>query len=250
MVEYRIDPHEISDLDGFSVELTVGKVKTLLENGLDRKAMEATFFSVVNQGESESDFCELLETASHLQRATGRPVLVHLRAGDISAVGVLEFLKRVKALELSNFLIITGDKRRLDDGFSTGLALLSALRDAAGDEITLASTIDVNQAAGRTATMLLEEWEKRNECGADFAITQIFFEPEMLIGLRKKLENDAVIVPGLVSGLSEKQVGWIECVLGITVPMDFRQNPVAFNKRLKERLNKSGFGFFHYFGMD
>ncbi|MCO0831987.1 methylenetetrahydrofolate reductase [Fructobacillus sp. W13] len=250
MADYRIKSSDIKDLDGYSLELTLAKVQNVLENGLDHKQEKAAFLSLVNQGESRADFDELLEAASKLQLHYQKPVLVHLRAGDVARDALDSFVKRARQLGLVNFLVISGDKQRLANGFSTAVELMAALREEAGDDLVLASTIDVNPGASKTVLTSIEKLNEKAQAGADWFITQIFFDDELLMEIEKESAGRFVLVPGVVDSLSDKTMNWIEKRLAINVPEECKVDQKVFLDQQVKVLEEKGFTFFHHFGMN
>ncbi|SFC09676.1 5,10-methylenetetrahydrofolate reductase [Fructobacillus durionis] len=227
-----------------SNELTKKGVGTILENGFSASQEKYDFFSLVNQGDSQAEFDELLILAKEFQERTKRPILVHLRLGDVTPYTLLDFIEKTRKLGLQNFLVLSGDKRVNEQGFYTVEDLLRALRKELGGRVTLAATVN---PADPTA---VEKVESRQSAGADFLISQISFDSQPLMDLKKELEQDGLkvqLVAGMLNQPTIGQIQWVEKTFGLRVPLAYKENPKKVNRTVEKSLQIAGFSAFHFF---
>ncbi|CAK1248602.1 methylenetetrahydrofolate reductase [Fructobacillus fructosus] len=229
-----------------SAELTKQEAEKLLQSGLTKREEGFAFFSLVNQGQTEDDFTSLLALAGRLQRAIDRPIMVHLRTGDLSPQMLPEFFEQIAEAELVNFLIIGGDKRVHSGGFSTTEDLLKALRKGTPDCLSLGATIDPSQPAAPLKAKV------RQAAGADFLISQVLFDEQPLLALQDKLRKanptfSIPLIPGLLLKPTLGQLRWVNHVLKVAIPDAFYAQPALAGQRLRAQLNQANFVGEHFF---
>ncbi|MBS9335306.1 methylenetetrahydrofolate reductase [Fructobacillus sp. M1-13] len=254
-----------------SQELTVLKAKQLLACLSSTKSMSSvvspsdrtdiavkkagsasaiSYYSLVNQGKEEKAFDQLLDLAEEVQKATLRPVLIHLRAGDLSPTTIKDFVDQVIARGLCNFLVLSGDYRMKADGYRNGQDLLLALRQAGGEKLALASALLVRQPVTKAAILRVKE---KLAAGTDFFLTQICFDSKALIDLQKACFEAGLpqvpVVVGILQKPTMKQLNFVSAVLGLNVPKAYRANPAKEAAAVEQTLLAAGFSAFHHFSL-
>lgn len=248
MVQKITEIYQEHTEEKLSKELTLREVDYLLENGLLSELDDFAFFSLVNQGRNLADFYVLLQKATTVQKITKRPVLVHLRVGDVSRESLPKFIDTVDNMQLRNFLLVSGDKRVNPDGFSSVEELLIAIKKASDGRICLAATVDPGRADASIKA------KKRLTAGADFLISQILFEIQPMVELRERLRQEGidkenVLVPGVLEKPSLGQLAWLQEHLQMKIPRTFQQQPKKSLAGLKQSLVENGFLGQHLFSV-
>ncbi|WP_274458690.1 methylenetetrahydrofolate reductase [Fructobacillus sp. CRL 2054] len=228
----------------FSNELTKKKIEEILANGFTEGQEKFSYFSLVNQGDSQADFDELLLLAKAFQARKKYPVLVHLRLGDVTPDSLPRFIEKTRQLGLMNFLVLSGDKRVNKQGFSTVESLLSALKKGAGNSLTLAATVNPSDSQA------VEKVKRRKQAGADFFISQILFASQPMVDLKAALVQAGLtvqLVAGMLNQPTVGQVRWVGKTFGLTVPAAYLKDPIKVNQTVEKSLQEAGFSAFHFF---
>ncbi|CAK1232458.1 5 [Fructobacillus evanidus] len=228
-----------------SQELTI---KNGLKGACDRN--QAQYYSLANQGKTDHDWQTLLKTATKIQLTTKKPVMVHVRAKDVQPDQVGAAFHQLEDLELNNFLLVTGDKRADASGFSSAQDLLLAVHQTNLAELSLATTLDVNQVANQGVAWVVNQALAKERAGAQVLISQIFFDVDNFLAVQEGLKmagSNLILVAGVLHYPSQNQLDWVQRVLRLTVPDDWRKNPDLASARLIADLTDGQAAGIHYF---
>lgn len=98
----------------------------------------------------------------------------------------------------------------------------SALRSAARPlTIAVATFLDGNTAAGTTRTQEVERLVEKQRAGADFAITQLFYEADSYVGFVDEARQAGVTLPilaGLLPMTDPARLARVESLTGVAAP--------------------------------
>lgn len=107
-----------------------------------------------------------------------------------------------------------------EDGFDGSVSLIRALRDAGDHHITVGAYPELHpEAAGDNCDV--EHLKRKFDAGADDAITQFFFEPEMFLRFRDRCVAagiDKPIIPGVLPIENFAKMRSFAARCGATVP--------------------------------
>lgn len=232
----------------YSKELSSKQAEKVLLEGLSEGSLNWAYFSLVNQARSKAEWLDLLGLAERLQKKHGLPVLVHLRAGDLSIDSLLPFVALAAEKGLNNFLVVGGDFRLEEEGFASAVDLLTALKKAGGDSLCLAATVDPTKPDQEA---LLRNFLAKQAAGADFFISQVTFAKEPLLDLKRSVESKKRLLPpvtvGMLQNPSEGQLAFARERLGLFVPTAFQKNAREQGQLVEKALLQAGFSAFHFF---
>ncbi|MBS9337020.1 methylenetetrahydrofolate reductase [Fructobacillus parabroussonetiae] len=233
-----------------SKELTPSKLKKRLASGPIKAEEDFSFFSLVNQGRSKSDFLALLALVEKGQKILKRPILVHLRTGDLRPEDVGSFVQEMLAKDLVNFLVVRGDFRLHEDGYQQAEALLSALHRESKGAFFLAGTIDPTAA---DLEEILERIKAKKVAGAALLISQIALDAEPLLVLQNAMAlSSAARLPlsaGLIHQPTAKQLTFLREKFGLSIPANFLREPKKRAALVEKELFEGNFSVFHYFSL-
>jgi 5,10-methylenetetrahydrofolate reductase len=223
-----------------------------IKNGLKSACArnQAQYFSLANQGQTDHDWQTLLKTATKVQLTTKKPVMVHIRAKDVQPDQVKSTFHHLLDLELNNFLLVTGDKLADSNGFSSAQELLVATGQTGLAKLSLATTLDVNQVANHGVAWVVNQALAKDRAGAKVLISQIFFDVDNFLAVQEGLKmagSDLILVAGILHYPSQNQLDWVQRVLRLTVPDDWRENPDLASARLVADLTDGQAAGIHYF---
>lgn len=178
----------------FSFELT----PNISEDEINALEMSPVFFSVTWHAKAHQ--CKNLEIdplqTVRLLKSKGKNVLLHLTCDMLRMSYLDQLLIFLKEQDICNLFVILGDNYNPDTSdFKSTTELIKYIREKTGDYfcIGIAGFPDCSDEK-------LLQLKQKLENGADFIVTQAFFEPEVLKKFIEQCENcgiKAPILPGV-----------------------------------------------------
>lgn len=147
------------------------------------------------------------DVVATLNKHSGLKVAAHLTCVDATKSETLAIAEQFNAAGVSDIVALRGDPPKgatgftpHEDGFSSSVELIEALREAGDFNIRVGAYPDIHpEAASGQADV---DWLKRKlDAGASEALTQFFFEAETFFRFRDACEKagiDQPIVPGIL----------------------------------------------------
>ena len=213
---------------GYDLQPTVEKAALAYRNGVD--AIN------IPDGPRASSRVSPLITAAAIQNEAGIEVLLHLTCRDRNVIGMQSDLLGCAAAGINNVLIITGDPPKLGDyPFSSAVFDLDSIGltriadrlnrgvDIAGKTIDPPTKFHIGVGVDPTHLDMEREIDRffqKVEAGADFAITQPVYEPEVLLRFIERVKSAKIpIVMGLWPLASYQNALFMNNeVPGVTIP--------------------------------
>ena len=162
-----------------------------------------------------------LEIAECLQHTVGIETMPHLTCVGATAEIITDFLKRLRALGITNVLALRGDAPKTpgfswkDGEFRSALDLVRFIRSRAPDiAIGVAGYPAVHPDAATVAEGL-DYMRQKIEAGADFIVTQLFFDYREYIEYVSRLHGLGVNVPVLPGVLPIQSLGSVRRILSM-----------------------------------
>ncbi len=203
------------------------------EEGLRRALNELSGYQPqyisVTYGAGGSTQEKTLELALSLRDAQGILPLVHFTCVGAGRDEIRQYLGQVKSSGIENILALRGDPPRGEtrftpppDGFAYASELVSFIRSIDGFCIGVAGYPEKHIEAPDMRTDL-DNLKRKVDAGADFIITQLFYNNEDFYRFMDSLAQMNIrvpVVPGImpVTGLS--QVDRVTSMCGATVPKE------------------------------
>ncbi|WP_335946903.1 methylenetetrahydrofolate reductase [NAD(P)H] [Salipiger bermudensis] len=147
------------------------------------------------------------DVVATLHKHSGLKVAAHLTCVDATKSETLAIAEQFMAAGVNDIVALRGDPPKgatgftpHEDGFSSSVELIEALREAGDFNIRVGAYPDIHpEAASGQADV---DWLKRKlDAGASEALTQFFFEAETFFRFRDACEKagiDKPIVPGIL----------------------------------------------------
>lgn len=175
---------------------------------IERMATLQPVFVDITWGAGGSTSDATLGISENLQKFFGLDVLMHLTCTNMPVDKLDEALDKAQRAGIRNILALRGDPprdaaewQRVEGGFSYAYELVSHIRKKYGDQfcIGVAGYPEGHlEAGGKDAdTGYLKH---KVDCGADFVITQLFFDIDEYAGFLERCDKhgvDVPIIPGL-----------------------------------------------------
>jgi len=206
--------------------------RALLEKQIPALLAARPDFCSVTYGAGGSTREKTLQIVDRIQRQRGLPALAHLTCVNHTRAEVSALLEKIRALGCKNILALRGDPpgggefQPTPGGFEFSAELVQFIREQDGFSIGVAGFPEGHVAckAGKHA-----DWghlQKKIEAGADFVITQLFFDNadyfEFRDHLAGKLGVRVPLVPGVISILSATQITKFTQLCGAKIPPPLR----------------------------
>ncbi len=175
---------------------------------IERMASLQPVFVDITWGAGGSTGATTLGISENLQKFFGLDVLMHLTCTNMPVDKIDEVLEKAQRAGIRNILALRGDPprdaaewQRVDGGFSYAHELVSHIRKNYGDKFCIAVAGYPEghmEAGGKDAcTGFLKH---KVDCGADFVVTQLFFDLDEYAAFLERCGKhgiDVPIVPGL-----------------------------------------------------
>jgi len=175
---------------------------------IERMAALQPVFVDITWGAGGSTGDTTLGISENLQKFFGLDVLMHLTCTNMPLEKLDEVLEKAQRAGIRNILALRGDPprdaaewQRVEGGFSYAHELVSHIRKNYGDAfcIAVAGYPEGHREAGgkEACTSFLKH---KVDCGADFVVTQLFFDVDEYAGFLDRCDKQAIDVP-IVPGL-------------------------------------------------
>lgn len=214
--------------------------RALLERQIPALMSTRPDFCSVTYGAGGSTREKTLTIVDRIQREHKLPALAHLTCVNHTREEVRSLLQKISALGCKNILALRGDPpgggefQPTPGGFEYSSQLVKFIRECGEFSIGTAGFPE-----GHVANKIgkLNDWQhlkEKVEAGADFVITQLFFDNADFFEFRdhvtKKLGVKIPIVPGVIAILSAAQIKRFTQLCGSKIP-------AKLQKRLDEVAN-------------
>lgn len=220
----------------YSFEYFPPKTEAGLENlftRIDRMTRRLDpLFIDVTWGTAGSTSARTLSVASYAQRYCGVDVLMHLSCTGMTRDQIASILQQAKSCGVHNILALRGDppkgKRSWEVGDVSGgecqraIDLVKLIRSLHGDYFGIA--VAGHPEGHPSSTSMEEEMEHlkaKIEAGADFIITQFFYDTEVFLDFVRRCRQNGIscpILPGIMPIQSYSSFVRMTMYCGISVP--------------------------------
>lgn len=202
--------------------------RNLLEKTLPELLALGPDYCSVTYGAGGGTQAKTLRIVERIVREHRLTTLAHLTCVNSTAAQIREVLGRLQALGVRNILALRGDPTgnqgefvKTDGGFEYAYQLVRLLREIGGFSVGVAGFPEGHIAckAGKHADW--EHLKAKVDCGADFVLTQLFFDNQDYFEFRDYLRGRGVtvpLVPGIIPILSAAQIQKFTALCGARLP--------------------------------
>lgn len=199
-------------------------------------------FISVTYGAGGNNARNAAEISGYIKSAGLEP-LAHITGGPSSPADIDTVCDRLKSLNVENVLALRGDRptdyaEEYCKYFSHATDLQTYLKKY--DFTVGAACYPEGHSECPSLYADLENLRKKEECGAAFFITQIFYDNSYyyrLVNEARKMGITSPIIPGIMPITNPKNITRIKKMCGSTIPIELRNmlevfydNPVAFRE--------------------
>ncbi len=188
--------------------------------------LDPDFFSVT-YGAGGSTREKTVEIASKIRNDFGKEALAHLTCVQATREDIIEELDKLKTAGIENVLALRGDPPKgngpfvkTEGGFGYASELVEFIRLNGGFSIGVAGYPEVHPESPDMEHDIIN-LKKKVDAGADFIITQMFFDNEDFYRFRDKAISAKIrvpIIPGIFPLFNYRQISRIASLCGAKIP--------------------------------
>lgn len=217
----------VVSLEFFPTKTAEGE-RTLLEKTIPALGRLNPDFCSVTYGAGGSTREKTLGIVDRIQREQRLTAMAHLTCVNATAEETRDVLERARMLGIENVLALRGDPpagtgefQKADGGFEYSYELVRFIRDIGGFGIGVAGFPEGHVACREGKRADWRHLAHKIEQGADFVITQLFFDNCHYFEFRDYLTALGVrvpLVPGIIPILSTGQIKRFVALCGADLP--------------------------------
>lgn len=203
--------------------------RLLCERTLPALAQLAPAYCSVTYGAGGSTRTKTLDLVEHIQRDHRVPGMAHLTCVGATREQILDLLREARARGIRNILALRGDPPagaasfvKPEGGFEFAHELVTLTRSQGDFSIGVAGFPEGHLECQEGRHVDWDRLKAKIDCGADFVVTQLFFDNAHFYECRDyltgKLGVTVPIVPGVVPILSGAQIKKFVALCGATIP--------------------------------
>jgi methylenetetrahydrofolate reductase (NADPH) len=227
----RIVDHLNAGRRSFSFEFfppkTAAGARNLMATVGELRALDPTFVSVT-YGAGGSTRRNTLELVSRIKRETGIEAMAHLTTAGHSRTELRAILTDLQDAGVENVIALRGDPPKgvedftpEPDGFSYASEFIRFIRDERFDFCLAGAAYPEPHPASESRQLDLVRLKEKVDAGADFLITQLFYDNALYFDFvirARALGISVPIVPGLMPVRDVAQIQRITYGCGATIP--------------------------------
>jgi methylenetetrahydrofolate reductase (NADPH) len=185
-------------------------------------------FCSVTYGAGGSTREKTLAIVDRIQREHALTAMAHLTCVNATVDETRAVLEQTRTLGIRNVLALRGDPpagasefTKTDGGFEYSYQLVREIRASGGFSIGVAGFPEGHVACAEGRHVDWQRLVQKIDCGADFVITQLFFDNRHYFEFRDFLADKGVtapIVPGILPILSTSQIKRFVSLCGAGLP--------------------------------
>jgi methylenetetrahydrofolate reductase (NADPH) len=222
--------------------------------------LESLYVTITELGELKPDFISVtygaggstrektIEISSRVKNGFKLEVLAHLTCVQSTRDDIAKILDSLKEENVENVLALRGDPPegmerfiKTEGGFGYANELVQFIKTRTDFSIGVAGYPEGHiEAPNLKADMI--NLKRKVDAGADFIITQLFFNNDALYNFRDRamaLGIDVPILPGIFPILNYNQITRISSLAGVRIPSRLREK-VEKNKDNPQEVEKYG----------
>lgn len=207
-----------------------GDIRDLVRTVHRLARLEPDFISVT-YGAGGSTQGMSLEIASEIKNDVGLEVLSHLTCVQATKDDIISILTDLEDGNIKNVLALRGDPpkgeevfRKTEGGFGYASELVEFIKRNYSFSIGVAGYPEKHMEAP-TLTQDIENLKRKVDAGADFIITQLFFDNGDFYRFRDMARSRGIeipIIPGIFPVFNYKQIAKIASLCGAKIPFYFK----------------------------
>jgi methylenetetrahydrofolate reductase (NADPH) len=225
--EARAAKRPVISLEFFPTKTEEGE-RNLLEKTIPALRQLNPDFCSVTYGAGGSTRDKTLMIVDRIQREQNLPTMAHLTCVGATKDEIAKVLEQARALGIKNILALRGDPppgtgefKKTEGGFEFSYQLVKFIRELGGFSIGTAGFPEGHIACKEGKVIDWQRLKAKIDCGADFVLTQLFFDNDDYFEFQNHLEKLGVtipIVPGILPVQSASQIKKFTALCGAKLP--------------------------------
>ncbi len=232
-------------------------------------------FCSVTYGAGGSTRGQTLEWVDYIQRRFGVPTMAHLTCVGSSRRDIHAWLQQARSRNIRNILALRGDPPQdtdrfepSPDGFRYAIELVQFIRRVDDFCIGVAGFPEGHLECQEGKYVDWQRLRDKIQAGADFVITQLFFDNQFYYEFRdyltQQLDVHVPLIPGIIPILSTKQIHRFATLCGASIPTPLEQRfreledddeavrafGIEYATRQCQDLWKHGVWHFHFYTLN
>lgn len=204
--------------------------KNLLEKHIPELMKLRPDFCSVTYGAGGSTREKTIGIVDRIQREHGLTAMMHLTCVNATKAELTAVIAEARTRGIKNILALRGDTpaggefKATPGGFEYSHQLVSYLRELGGFSIGTAGFPEGHIACKDGKLVDWDRLKAKIDCGADFVVTQLFFDNADFYAFRDYLAKKGVtvpLVPGILPASSGSQVKRFTALCGAQLPAPF-----------------------------
>lgn len=232
-------------------------------------ALNPAFISVSSRKIGSNDNLKTIEIASHLKNSLCTEPLAHLTTINAKKSDIKSILDKMKSQNIENILALRGDLAIgavNNSDFKHASDLIQFIKEYGGFNIAAACYPEGHMECDNLCDNYRHLYEKQ-ACGADFFISQLFFENGKFFRFLEMAQSKNIskpIVAGIMPIISKSQVEQMIYKCGVSLPagivkilykyehrpLDLQKAGIEYTLAQIEDLVKNGQTFIHVYSMN
>lgn len=248
--------------------------RALFEKTLPALKLLQPDFCSVTYGAGGSTREKTLAITERIQRDHGLTAMAHLTCVNATQEQIREVALDAQRRGIRNILALRGDPpggagefKKTEGGFEYSFELVKFLQEIGGFSIGTAGFPEGHIACKEGKHVDWQRLKAKVDCGADFVVTQLFFENKDFFEFRDYLTKLGVTVPicpGILPILSAGQIKRFTALCGATLPGELvskldsfgadeaaaTEFGIEYATRQCQELQKAGVSSFHFYTLN
>jgi methylenetetrahydrofolate reductase (NADPH) len=227
LADARVANRPVISFEFFPTKTEEGE-RTLLEKTIPALRQLKPDFCSVTYGAGGSTREKTLMIVDRIQREQGLTTMAHLTCVNATETQTRDVLEQARKLGIKNILALRGDPpggvgefQKTDGGFEYSHQLVGFIRKAGGFSIGVAGFPEGHIACKEGKYVDWQRLKHKIDQGADFVITQLFFDNNDYFEFRDHLTKQGVkvpIIPGIIPIGSAAQIKRFTALCGAALP--------------------------------
>ncbi|MEW6160286.1 MAG: methylenetetrahydrofolate reductase [NAD(P)H] [Verrucomicrobiota bacterium] len=202
--------------------------RNLLEKTIPELMKLKPDYCSVTYGAGGSTREKTLMIVDRIQKEHGLTAMAHLTCVNSTREQLADVLREARALGIKNILALRGDPpggtgefQKTEGGFEFSYQLVQFVRETGGFSIGVAGFPEGHIACKEGKLVDWGRLKHKIDCGADFVLTQLFFNNSDFFAFRDYLTKAGVkapICPGIIPILSTSQIKKFTALCGADLP--------------------------------
>ena len=218
----------VISLEFFPTKTERGEV-TLFSKTLPKLMELRPDFCSVTYGAGGSTRDKTLDIVERIQSQESLTAMAHLTCVNATRESIVHYLAEARTRGIKNILALRGDPpvgkntfTKTEGGFEYSYQLVQLIREMGGFSIGAAGFPEGHMGCKEGRAVDWQHTKHKIDCGAEFLITQVFFDNADYFAFRDYMTQDlgvtVPLIPGILPILNTRQIKRFSTLCGARIP--------------------------------